>query len=253
MSSVQSVERAFAVLRCLAGGPAGVSEIAERTQLPKSTVSRLLSTLAELGAVEQLASGGAYRIGNGFIDIAAGASPGRNLVALARPFLIELADDLGEATGLSILDGSSVFYLDQVDGSHAVQVRDWTGERIPLHVVSSGLVLLAAAKTPIRDTYLSGPLERFTSRTMTDADALRARLSEIANDGVAWVYEEYSDGINSVAAPVRDGAGHVVAALHAHGPSYRFPSDELADSVAAKVSEAATRVSIRLSGNVSSG
>ncbi|HWM20174.1 MAG TPA: helix-turn-helix domain-containing protein, partial [Ilumatobacteraceae bacterium] len=64
MSSVQSVERAFAVLRCLTSGPAGVSEVAERSHLPKSTVSRLLSTLNELGAVDQLGAGGDYRIGD---------------------------------------------------------------------------------------------------------------------------------------------------------------------------------------------
>src|SRR4029079_8887181 len=86
MSTVQSVERAFAVLRCLAAGSAGVSDVAERAHLPKSTVSRLLATLGEVGAVEQLADG-TYRIGDAMADIAAGATPGRHLVAVARPSL----------------------------------------------------------------------------------------------------------------------------------------------------------------------
>ena len=75
MSGVQSVERAFAILRCLAGGPAGVSEVAERVDLPKSTVSRLLSTMQVLGAVEQSGAGTEYRVGDAMIDIASGPFP----------------------------------------------------------------------------------------------------------------------------------------------------------------------------------
>ena len=81
MSGVQSVERAFAVLRCLSVGPAGVTDLAERVNLPKSTVSRLLSTLEELGMVEQTEPGGSYRIGPGMTDIAAASMPGRSLIA----------------------------------------------------------------------------------------------------------------------------------------------------------------------------
>ena len=84
MSTVQSIDRAFAVLRSLASGPAGVSEIAERVTLPKSTVSRLLSTLEELGAVEQVTAGGEYRIGWTMIELSAAARPGRSLISLAR-------------------------------------------------------------------------------------------------------------------------------------------------------------------------
>ena len=90
MSTVQSVERAFAILRVLAGGPVGVTDLGERVGLPKSTVSRLLSTLEELGAVEQLTAGGEYRIGAAIAHLGASAVPGRSLVALARPHLAEL-------------------------------------------------------------------------------------------------------------------------------------------------------------------
>ena len=82
MSSVQSVERAFAVLRCLSGGPAGVTDVADRVSLPKSTVSRMLSTLEDLGMVEQIEPGGNYRVGAGMIEIAAAVLPGRSLIAV---------------------------------------------------------------------------------------------------------------------------------------------------------------------------
>jgi DNA-binding IclR family transcriptional regulator len=246
VGSVQSVERAFAVLHCLAAGPAGVTELAERADLPKSTVSRLLATLHELGAVEQASSGADYRIGPAVIALAGGAGPTAHLVSIARPHLVELARQLDEATGLSVRDGDRVHYLDQVDGEHAVQVRDWTGEHVPLHLVPSGLVLLAAADADDKERYLSTPMAPSTSRSVIDTARVRRRLSEIESSGVEWVYEEFAEGINSVAATVRDDNG-VVAAVHAHGPSYRFPGQRSAAEIASLVVAAADRISARLS------
>ena len=250
MSSVQSVERAFAVLRCLASGPAGVSEVAERSHLPKSTVSRLLSTLNELGAVDQLGAGGDYRIGNLVVELASAAQPGRSLVAIARPHLVELTEALGEATGLAVLDGYEVHYLDHVESDNPVQVRDWTGERLSAHLVSSGFVLLAGAPPSVLDEFLAGPLPRATTKTMTDPDLIRRRVDDVRRCGAEWVYEEFLEGINSVAAPVRDADDRVVAAVHAHGPSYRFPSPGNAESIAEQVTAAADRIGARLDGHV---
>ncbi len=250
MSGVQSVERAFAILRCLAGGPAGVSEVAERVDLPKSTVSRLLSTLQLLGAVEQSGAGNEYRIGDGMIAIASAALPGRDLIAVARPHLVELVDALGEAAGLAVLDAGDVVYLAQLDADNPVQVRDWTGERFPAHTASSGLVLLAGVSDDDRDRYLAGPLEAMTEHTMTDPAALRRRLAAIDACGFAWAREEGVDGISSVAAPILRADSQVVAAIHAHGPSYRFPPAGAADEIAARVVEAAQRISARLAGHL---
>jgi DNA-binding IclR family transcriptional regulator len=248
MSTVQSVERAFSVLRSLASGAAGVSEIAERTDLPKSTVSRLLGTLVEVGAVEQIDALGVYSLGELLIDLSSSASPGTNLVSLARPFLVELVEHIDEAAGLGVLDGGSVYYLDQVDGDHQVQVRDWTGESVDAHVVSSGLVLMASAPAEVRRKLLSRPLEAWTDSSVTDPVQLERRLDDVRRVGFAWVYEEMSEGLNSVAAPVVNPAGTVIAAVHAHGPSYRFPAPGGAAAVAAEVVETARRISDRLAG-----
>lgn len=246
MSNVQSVERAFAVLRTLAGGPAGVSEIADRTSLPKSTVARLLGTLVDVGAVDQGRSGGSYELGELIVDLSSSAVPSRNLVAVAHPCLVELVDEIGEAAGLGVLAGHRVRYLDQVDSEHEVQVRDWTGESVDAHVVSSGLVLMAHAPAAVRDAFLAGPLEAWTPASVTDPDRIAQRLDDTRRAGFAWVYEEMSEGLNSVAAPVVNAGGTVVAAVHAHGPSYRFPAPGASAAVAAAVVAAAQRVSERL-------
>ncbi len=244
VASVQSVDRAFSVLRALVPGAAGVTEIAERVGLPKSTVSRLLSTLEVLGAVEQVEAGGTYRIGSTMVELASAALPGRTLAASARPQLLELARATGESSGLSVPEWPDMVYLDQVNPDSELQVRDWTGERIPMHAVPSGQVVLAGASDAELGEYLSRPLVAFTPRTVVRRDALRRRLAEVRERGYAWAVEEFAEGLSSVAAPVRNGNGRVIAALHVYGPAYRLPGDRDPDELGAWVVEAADRVAV---------
>jgi DNA-binding IclR family transcriptional regulator len=94
--------------------------------------------------------------------------------------------------------------------------------------------------------YLAEPLERFTDRTLTHAPELLERLREVRRDGHAWVRDEYAVGISSVAAPIADARAEIVAAVHVHGPSYRFPAAGDEDRIAAAVRTAAARIGARL-------
>ena len=245
--TVQSITRSFALLRALAVGPVGVTELAERVDLPKSTVARLLASLEEERAVEQTEAGGEYRLGPGLIDLAGSAPRGRNLVAAARPHLLELTESIDEVAGLSVIDSGKAYYLDQTESSSNIQVRDWTGEYAPLHAVSSGLVILAHQPDSVMEEYLAGPLDACTSWTMTDPGELRDRLEQVRSIGYAWVYEEFAEGINSVAAPIFESDGSVEAALHVHGPAYRFPDPDDTHDHGMAVIEAARRLSLQLS------
>ena len=122
MSRVQSIERAFVVLSALADGPLGVTDVAERTRLPKSTAARMLASLAREGAVEQASGATTYRLGPRLLTLASGLRSTRGLVAIAHPFLVELAERTGEAAGLSVPDGRTVHYIDQVDSPNPVMV-----------------------------------------------------------------------------------------------------------------------------------
>ncbi len=246
VSRVQSIERAFAVLSALADGPMGVTEVAERAELPKSTAARLLGSLAREGAVEQVPGETRYRLGVRMVSLAAGVVPTRSLVALARPVLVELASAVGEAAGLSVVDGFVVHYVDQVDTAHQVLVRDWTGSRLPIHAVASGQVFLAHMAPSAVDRFLAGPLERFTPRTLVEPAALRERLRRIQLDGYVWGRDEFAEGIDSVAAPIPDSAGNVSAAVHVHGPAYRFPKAGAEARTAQEVLAAAAQISTRL-------
>ena len=245
-SRVQSIGRAFAVLAALRDGPVGVTSVADRAGLPKSTAARLLSTLASEGAVEQVPGESRYRLGPRIVTLAAGIRPTRSLVALARPGLVELAEWAGEVAGLSVADGFLAHYVDQVDSPHPVGVRDWTGTRIPMHAVSSGIMLLAHALPVDLDRFLATPLRPFTPHSVTDPSLVRARVRQAQREGFCWTRDEYAEGITSIAAAIADADGEVAGAIHVHGPSYRFPKAGAEVALAERIMITAARITERV-------
>lgn len=221
--------------------PAGLSECARRVELPKSTVARILSTLEETDAVEKAEDGRMYRLGPMVQRLSAAAGGPAQLAAFAWPYLEELTALTGEAAGISIPDGYRVHYIDQTEATHPVQVRDWTGELIPMHLVPSGLVIMAHWPEQQTDRYLKRELERTTAHSVTDPGAIRQRLAGIRETGFVWVFEEFVEGINSVAAPVFK-QDTITAAIHVHGPAYRFPAAGDEERIGRSVADAARRL-----------
>lgn len=222
-TAVQSVERAFSILDALRGGPATLSEIARRVGLPISTTSRLLATLEGLTAVERIDNLNLYRIGPGIVTIASGVDANRSLAALAADELRSLAVEANEAVGLSITSGYVVHYIAEHRPETSVQLRDWIGARLPMHLVSSGLVALASWPDDAIDNYLGRALEGRTEHSMTDPEQLRRRVSTVRNEGIAWTVDELEEGITSLSAPLIASSGDVVGGVDIHGPSFRFP------------------------------
>lgn len=245
MAGVQSIERAFAILRAVAAGPSGVTEIAERVDLPKSTVARLLNALESEGAIEQLEAGGDYRIGVAIEEIAGGSSQGKSLIAAAQPFLIDLSERTDEASGLDTYEKGEIHFIDMVESDQDVQIRDWTGESGPAHALSAGIAILAHSGESVVSEVIAGGLVSVTSNTLSTEAELRDRLAQARSAGYAWVYEEFAEGINSVAAPVF-GPNGVVAALRIHGPTFRFPDPDRSHDIGLLVAQSAEQLSIQL-------
>ncbi len=237
---MQSIERAFTVLACIRAGAAGVSEIAQGTGLPKSTVSRLLLTLADVGAVEVIPSGHGYRIGPVLYDLGTSVGPRRSIIDVARPFLIELTRLTGEAAGLSVLAGNKSLCVESIESHTDIQVRDWTGVRADPYLGSGGLVLLSGLTIEAVAAVCPEPLNTPTPFSISTLAELHARLVVIRREGHGWAVNEFVDGLTSVAAPVHDRkTGLIIAAVHVHGPSFRFPgaaTKELVDQVTAAAS-----------------
>ena len=247
MAGVQSIERAFTILRALSLGASGVTDISERTGLPKSTVSRLISSLEFERAVRQLPDG-TYELGEGIGELATSLRPGQDALELARPHMIELMELTGEAVGLNQFDGQAIRTLLQVDDpASSVVVRDWTDEPTPAHAVPAGLAILAHSSRATQAAFLDQEFAALTDKTMTDAEQLRERFRTIREDGYAWVFQEFTEDINSVAAPIVDPQGRTTLALHIHGPAFRFPDSHDLDELGLRVAESAKRIEAQLS------
>jgi DNA-binding IclR family transcriptional regulator len=244
--SLQSVNRALSALELVAdAGEIGVSELGRQLGVHKATASRLAAVLAERGLLERDPVSERYRIGFGLVRLAGAAMSGLDLVRLARPILETLAERSREASNLGVRSGDDVVYVDQIAGSRAIVTVSWVGRRTPLHCTSNGKVLLAWADEQDRERVLAGHLEAFTSHTVTDADALRTELGVIRRRGFAQAIEELEDGLNAVAAPVRQADGRVIAALGVSGPAFRMHAVDV-PRIGLLTAEAAQAVSRQL-------
>ncbi|MBX3015948.1 MAG: IclR family transcriptional regulator [Caldilineaceae bacterium] len=233
--TVQSISRAFTLLRTIAQYPQGitVTDLARQTKLHKSTVSRLILTLEAERAVAR--QNGTLYIGEGITKLVTTALSTATLVALVHPYLRTLVDQINETAGLCIPEETCAFYVDQITTDHDIQIRDWTGERYPLHAVSSGKLFLAYAAEPQINTYLAQPLAALGPKTITAPSALRQQLAQIRTQGYDWSLEEFTAGLAVVSAPIFDAHGTVIASIYVCGPTLRFPPVDKKETITQRV------------------
>jgi DNA-binding IclR family transcriptional regulator len=244
-TGVQSVERAVTILEILAGaGETGVTELAVRIGVHKSTAFRLVTTLEQRGLVEQSEDRGKYRLGVGILRLAGATTARLDVVQEARPICRRLSADTGETVNIAVLSDRSALYLDQFAGASALQSHNWVGQHIPLHATSNGKVLLGGLTDEEVDRLLPS-LPAYTDKTITTRSALRRELEQVRSRGYASAVEELEAGLSALAAPIRNAHGEVVASLSLSGPSFRLDESRTSD-VAAMVVAAAEEVSHRL-------
>jgi DNA-binding IclR family transcriptional regulator len=219
MTTVQSIERAVAVLSEIADRGGRLSDIAERVELPVSTTGRLLATLEHTATVTR-GDDGVYDIGPAIHEMVEAAVP----IPAAPPelasfrHLAALAEETGEAVGLCLPFGDRIQCVAQFDAPKPVRAEDWTGRSWALHLGGSGIVTLASYHQSALDAY-------FLDHAEADEIAVRRRIQRAAVDGWCWSHGDYQDGLSSIAAPVCSPDDRVVAAIYLYGPTYRFPGD----------------------------
>ena len=243
--TVQSVERALAILKAFSAGEPelSVAQLSRRLNLPKSTVSRLLSTLEANGFVVQDAETGRFRLGAELIALVNSAVAGFQVHRVARPHLRQLADTVGETVSISVLDGRDAVNLEQFVPAHRLVMRvGWVGRRMPAHAVSVGKVLMAFLPAEELDRLLDNSLEALTPHTITNPHTLRRELARVRQQGYATAFEELEEGLHAVAVPVRNHRGEVVAAISVSGPAYRLTRERIVEIVP-QVTETAQRIS----------
>jgi DNA-binding IclR family transcriptional regulator len=205
--------RALAVLDAFdAGAPRlSLSEIAERSAMPLTTVHRLLAELTAWGALTRR-SDGRYEIGRKLWDLGLLAPVQLELRQVAAPFLLDVHTATRDTVHLAVREGTRALYVERISGRESVPVVSQVGSRLPLHATGVGKVLLATASDEVVDEALRS-LTRETRHTVVDPDRLRREIGEIRRRGFARTAEEMSLGASSVAVPVsvERSSGTVVA------------------------------------------
>jgi IclR family KDG regulon transcriptional repressor len=245
---IQAIERAVSILNAFSSEDPelGVTELAERLGLHKSTVHRFMVNLDAAGLVERNPRSGRYRLGLRIFELGGLVMQQMNLWDEALPFLEGLVRDTGETGHLAVLGGGEAIYIERVEARRALRVPSAIGRGYPAHATNLGKVLLAdLPRERVEEIVAERGLAAYTPHTITDPSELDTELERIREQGYAIDNEEYDEGLRCIGAPVRDHSGHVVAALGIGGPVTRITPERI-DELAGLVMGAARGLSRRL-------
>jgi IclR family transcriptional regulator, acetate operon repressor len=233
----QAIDRAAQLLTLVldADEPIGVGDLALAAELPKSTASRLVSSLERHGLVRRNGARGKVQAGPAILRFAHRGVVERNLVELAQAPLDVLGERTGETINLAVPGTRGVEHLAQVDSVHFLGTGQWVGRTVDYHTTAVGKVLVAygAATLP------SGRLRRLAPATIVDRAMLEAELARVREEGFASAIDELEPGLTALAAPVHGPTGDVVAALSVSGPTLRLPPERVAEVKPVLIREAA--------------
>jgi len=250
-----AVDKALVLLKSLAehDRDVGVSELARRACLTKSTAFRLLGILQRNELVERVGSN--YRLGAQLFDIGNrvyGPTP-QLLQEWLLPHLADLYELTHETVHLAVLHGTEIVYVNKIHGHRPARSPSRIGARLPAYCTAVGKALLAFDHDAAEAAIEAG-LPALTEYTLTDADRLRAELRRIRQDGIAYDRQEATIGLICVAVPVMGPLGRPVAALSVAGADHRFAPSNYADALRRVAYEAARAVvAAKARGALSSG
>ena len=223
----------------------GISDLAKRLGVAKSTVHRLAVTLVADGMLEQNPETEKYRLGIALFRLGSLVRRRMTMSNEARPLLRELREKVNETVHLAVLDGSEIMYVFNLESTHALRMRSDVGVRKPAYCTAEGQAILAFQPVEVVEQVVSSGLAARTPQTVTDPQALKKLLDGVRVRGCAIEDEESELGMRCIAAPLRNDAGEVVAAIGLAGPVSRLSKKSLA-ALIPLVIETAAAISARL-------
>ncbi len=243
------MERGLAILTCFTPERPvlGIADIADELEMSRSTTHRYVTTLTALGYLEQGASR-KYRLGLRVTDLGMSALSATGLREHARPYLEELRQHSHYTVSLAVLDGPEILYVDRLRRGQSKNDLDLhTGSRLPAHCTSVGKLLLAyLPENEQRELLAEMTLTKRGPNTITSKKALLDELDTIREEGLAVNDEELAPGLLAIAAPVRDEAREVTAAVSLAAPASMISLAQLVDALSPHLIVTADRVSARL-------
>ncbi|WP_088143191.1 IclR family transcriptional regulator [Achromobacter xylosoxidans] len=227
-SYVQSFARGLSVIRAF--GPdrseMTLSEVAAVTGLTRAGARRILLTLEHLGYVT--VDDRKFSLTPRILELGYAYLSGTPLWNLALPYMEEVAEQTRESCSVSVLEGADIVYILRLSTHKVMTINLAVGSRLPAWVTSMGRVLLAGLAEPELDRVLAlSQIQTYTPHTVTDIPELKRVLAGVRADGYACVAQELEPGLQSVAVPIMDRSGRVIAAMNVSGHANRFTREEM--------------------------
>lgn len=224
-TGIQAIDRTFRIVEAMSElEGVGVTELANRVDLPKSTVHHHLLTLERAGYVVR--ENDEYRTGLKFLQVGERARKQHALYRVAHPEVEKLADKTDEISGLMVEEHGEGVFIYRDSGSEAAHIDTGIGDRVPIHCTALGKAIMAHLPDGRREEIIDRHgLTQITENTITDRDVLRDQLEETRERAIAFDDEERLNGLRSVAAPIFDGTGHVIGSISVAGPTHRMQGE----------------------------
>lgn len=221
---LSSVNNAIRILRAFTMDEPqkGVRELARELDIGKSSVQRILTTLAAHGFVRKNEESGKYELGISVLQLSSIFLEQIDLHHEALPIVTKLAHTHNETSHLAVLENLKVVYLCKVESNQSMKLISHTGLNFVTHCTSSGKLLLAYSEPSTLETFLRNSLVKFTNATITNHHKFRDELEQIRKQGYSVSRGEYREDVTSVSAPIRDHNGKVISAINLVGPTKRF-------------------------------
>lgn len=245
--------KAFAILEEIARNQSGlgVSDLARRLAISKSTVYGITQTLTEIGALRQDAETKKFTLGPTLVQLGNQALAGVDIRSVARPYMEELSQEFKETVFMGTFDEYGITIIEKADSPQELKISAPVGTRIPIFAGAAGKVFLAGLKEEVLNKILrERSLPKYTENSITDPQNYRKELEKVRREGYATDFEEYIRGVNAISVPLLDSWGWPVAALWMVGFSHSFTGEKVDQAILA-TSKAAAKIREVLKGKYS--
>ncbi|MDR1794860.1 MAG: IclR family transcriptional regulator [Erysipelotrichaceae bacterium] len=229
-NNIKSIVKAAKIIDAIAfeRRSMSLSELSDKVKIAKSTLHGLLSTLVNIGYIDQESDSGYYKLGVELFELGSQISSTWNEKNLAKSWMRRLAEEVNETVHLAMLSNGEVLYVDKMESTQSIRIETAPGVKLPAHCTGLGKVLLAyQPKKEFEHILDSKGMKAYTAKTITNRRLLERELAEIRQNGVGMDDQEFLDGLRCVAAPIFDVNGRILFALSISGPLFRMSNDAL--------------------------